>query len=455
MIVPTGGLPQDQALSVSAALELVERPLIAANNQKIVICGELHDWRAWSSIAFFNLSDGKTRVCVFAPPDVVRALTATPAEGLEVIVEGRWEIYRPRGKLQIRASAVFLLDRDGVRRAAFQRLRRVLADEGLLDVRRKQALPESRSRIGVVAAPGSAALADIMAVVGRRAPWTELLVAPCTVQGQRAEREVPRALARLSALQPRPDLIILSRGGGASEDLQVFNTEPVARAIAKTPVPVITAIGHETDDTLADLVADVVASTPSAAAELATPDRISLQAELNELEVELRTAAERAASRVVTNFGKIAVLLHHVVDQRAAHEQLALRTLRTHDLTGTVIRRLENERRACFHAGALIGRGAAAHAATYAQLQGSLNTRTLRNSLESGLGRYITETELLRAQLGALSPFAPVGRGFLLVLHNDKALQSVATPQPGSLLRVVLPDGYLVARVESIHSKGG
>ncbi len=199
-----------------------------------------------------------------------RGLPTDPDDGMEVCAFGRLTLYPAGGKYQLVVRALEA-GGDGLWRLAFERLRTALAAEGLLDPGRKRALPEVPRRVAVVTSRSGAALRDIIAVVRRRAPWTQIVVSDCRVQGREAAPEIVEALERVGR-DGSCDVVIVTRGGGSVEDLWAFNEEVVARAIAACPIPVVSAVGHEIDVSIADLVADHRAATPSAAAETVVPE---------------------------------------------------------------------------------------------------------------------------------------------------------------------------------------
>jgi exodeoxyribonuclease VII large subunit len=246
---------------------------------RLWVVGEVSNLRRpGSGHVYFTLKDerGQLRAALFRSS--ARRLAFEPEEGLEVLVYGELTVYEPRGDLQL---IVRQLEPRGVGalQVAFEQLRRRLEAEGLFDASRKRALPPRPTRIGVVTSSSGAAIRDVLEVTRRRLPALPVLIAPTRVQGIGAEDEIAAAL---DGLGNRPDVsvVLLVRGGGSLEDLQPFNTEVLARAVARAPVPVVTGVGHEVDVTIADLVADARAPTPSAAAELAVPDRRALRGEL-------------------------------------------------------------------------------------------------------------------------------------------------------------------------------
>jgi len=255
-----------------AEVNAAARELVEGVFPPLWITGEVANFtRARSGHCYFTLRDGNAQLrCVMWRDDALR-LPTTPEEGMSVRALGRLTVYAQRGDFQ--ASVTELVAKgDGLWKLALERLRRKLEAEGLTDPARKRPLPRYPRVIGVVTSPSGAVFHDIVNVVRRRAPWTRVVLAGCRVQGDGAAADIAGAIRRLAA-HGRAEVLIVGRGGGSAEDLWAFNEEVVARAIAGCPVPVISAVGHETDVTIADLVADLRAPTPSAAAESAVPDR--------------------------------------------------------------------------------------------------------------------------------------------------------------------------------------
>jgi exodeoxyribonuclease VII large subunit len=278
---------------------------------RLWIAGEIGDLRRPASgHLYFTLKDegGTLRSALFRGD--ARRLGFEPEDGLEVLAYGDLTVYAPRGDLQLVVR--HLEPRGaGALRLAFEQLRRRLEAEGLFAGERKRSLPRVPARIGVVASLESAALRDVLQVLGRRCPAIPVRIAGTRVQGAGAPEEIAAALGALGSAG-EVDLILVVRGGGSLEDLQAFNTEVVARAIAGAPVPVVTGVGHEIDVTIADLAADLRAPTPSAAAELAAPDRAALGAALRRdarrLEGAARAALDRAGARLATLREALALL---------------------------------------------------------------------------------------------------------------------------------------------------
>jgi exodeoxyribonuclease VII large subunit len=244
--------------------------------QDLWVKGEVSNLsRPSSGHVYFTLKDAEASLrCVVWRSDAVRQ-RYLPRDGDTIEVHGHLGVYEPAGQVQLYADALRATG-EGEVFQAFLRLKTRLETEGLFDPERKRPLPAWPGRIGIVTSPVAAALRDVLHVLRRRFPLAEVLLAPTPVQGPEAVGGIVAALDSLNAHARRPEVILLVRGGGSLEDLAAFNSEEVARAVAASRVPVVCGVGHETDITIADFVADLRAATPSVAAELITPDRLEL-----------------------------------------------------------------------------------------------------------------------------------------------------------------------------------
>ncbi|HXV85307.1 MAG TPA: exodeoxyribonuclease VII large subunit [Gemmatimonadales bacterium] len=247
------------------------RSLVEMGFDRLWVRGEVSGFKAYQSGHwYFALRDTQAQVrCVMWRSDNQRA--RAPEEGTQIFVEAVPTVWEERGEFRLTVRQLLATDASGAWQLRLERARAALERDGLLDPARKRPLPVYPSALALVTSADGAALHDVLSVLQRRWPITDVLLLPTRVQGDGAEREVLSALAQVKRLPV--DLVIVGRGGGAREDLWVFNSERVARAVAALPVPVISAVGHETDTTLTDLVADLRAPTPSAAAAAAVPDR--------------------------------------------------------------------------------------------------------------------------------------------------------------------------------------
>ncbi|HSL88614.1 MAG TPA: exodeoxyribonuclease VII large subunit [Ignavibacteriaceae bacterium] len=262
---------EKQILTVSEITKEIRRTLEDSFSQVSVI-GEISNFKAhYSGHWYFNLKDENAVINCTMWKGLNNFVFFTPQDGIKVIVTGRITVYPPRGNYQIDVRSMKPAG-VGELQAAFEKLKQKLSDEGLFDDQYKKEIPAIPQRIGIVTAIDGAAIKDLISVAERRFPLVELIIAPAKVQGAGAAKSIVQCLHQLNALK-NIDVIILARGGGSIEDLWAFNEEIVARAVFKSGIPIISGVGHETDFTIADFVADLRAPTPSVAMELATPDK--------------------------------------------------------------------------------------------------------------------------------------------------------------------------------------
>jgi exodeoxyribonuclease VII large subunit len=325
-----------------------------------------------------------------------------PEDGMQVIVSGRITLYEARGAYQIDAWSIKPLG-VGELQIAFDRLKAKLEKEGLFDASRKRALPEIPAKIGIVTSPTGAALHDMLTVIRRRYPFVEVILRPAQVQGAGAAEDIAQGIkdiVRLGGL----DVIIIGRGGGSVEDLWAFNEEVVARAIAQSPVPIVSAVGHEVDYTIADYVADLRAPTPSAAAELVVPSQEAILDQLTNSWYTIRRAT------------------HHLLDEY--NHRL------TNLLTGYAFARPADLVR-----------------------QYSQRVDDLQNSVSISM---VHQIELLSARhmavngrLDALDPRLPLRRGFAMVRKAGTIVSSSSSLTTGDDISVEFQDGAANATVTS------
>jgi len=280
-LFPSGAAPADGAWSVSQVTQRA-RQLLEAGFERLWVRGEVTGFKAYQSGHwYFSLRDRQAQGrCVMWRTDNQR-LGEPLADGLEIFAEAQPTVWEERGEFRLTVRQVIPTSAGGVWQLKLERARAALARDGLLDPARKRPLPRYPERIAIVTSPDGAALRDIVAVMRRRWPAARLTVVPARVQGETAEAELRAALALVNRLDV--EVVIVGRGGGSREDLWAFNSEAVARAVAAVRVPTVSAVGHETDISLTDLVADARAATPSAAAEAVVPDREATLAQVNGL----------------------------------------------------------------------------------------------------------------------------------------------------------------------------
>lgn len=298
------GTTAETAVAVSTLTGLL-KAVVEGSVPPLWVRGEVTGFKAHrNGHWYFTLRDADAQLrCVVWARDAQR-VPAPPDEGMQVAAFGRLNVYAARAEIQLSVSRIDA-EGDGLWRKAFERARQRLAADGLLDAERKRPLPRFPRTIAVVTSPDGAALHDIISVARRRDATINVVVVPAAVQGETAAAEIVRALRRV-AKWGGADLVIVGRGGGSREDLAAFNDERVARALAACPLPTISAVGHEVDVSLCDLVADLRAATPSAAAEAAVPVRADVAAALARTGHRLREALSRRAERARTDLGRSA-----------------------------------------------------------------------------------------------------------------------------------------------------
>ncbi len=435
----------ERSLSVSA----LTRVLSMAVEQigPVRVRGELSQCRVSANGHLYaTLKDEQALINLVMWRSTLRRQAQAPREGDVVEVRGSVEIYPPRGSYQLVASRITPAG-SGDLAARLEALKQGLLAEGLFDEDRKQPLPFLPRAVGIATAAGSAALADIIDSIRRRFPAMPIVHAPCPVQGAQAEAGIIAALARLDA-HPDVDVIIVGRGGGSLEDLWAFNLEGVVRAIAACRHPVISAVGHETDLTLADLVADCRAKTPTEAGCLVVPERTACDQILNDHRRRLNRAIDALVhqhrqrlealathralvwpQQIVNRHRQRLDDLHHGLD--SALEQ-ALRTQRE---------RLDRTQRALH----LLYPGRRLRVAREATTQLQLRLNRAANA------HLIAGQQRLRALVGrldALSPLAVIARGYSLILNEDgSVVTSHDQVQTGQTLRCRLSDGWIDTQV--------
>src|SRR5437764_1456843 len=334
---PDSRLPTSASRVVFSVTELTVRvrDLLETEFFEVWVEGELSNCRLWNTgHLYFTLKDSSAQIRGVIFRSALRYLKFKPADGLRIVARGRLSVYEPKGEYQLVCEHMEPQGL-GALQLAFDQLKKRLQDEGLFDAARKRPLPALPRKIGIVTSLDGAAIRDILKVLRRRYANAHLVICPARVQGEDAAPEIARALRQLARV-PGVDVVMCGRGGGSIEDLWAFNEEVVARAIARVPVPVISAIGHESDVTIADFVADVRAPTPSAAAELVVSAKDEFCARIDRLQGQLRAAAR---GRVQTLSRRV-----HVVSCRPAFAgvpgRVAMRGRQTAELSHALARLL-------------------------------------------------------------------------------------------------------------------
>ncbi len=407
--VSAAGDGKSEPLSVSELTRTV-KSLLEGTIGAVTVAGEAAGVKPGpSGHVYFSIKDANALLDCVLWRSTAERLRELPRNGAKVVLKGKLTVYEPRGRYQLVVSSVLADGESGDLWQQFEALKERLAQEGLFDRERKKPLPEAPKTIGIVTSPSGAALRDMLKILARRAPNLRIVLSPALVQGRGAAADIARALGALEAWGGA-DAVIVGRGGGSIEDLWAFNEEPVARAIAAMRTPVVSAVGHETDFTIADFVADARAATPSEAAERIAPDQSLLAGRVRHaalllgraLSGTLREGRERLRGAARARLFRRPEELFHARRQRMddAAERFA-------DAAGALLRRLDARR------------------------------------------------EVAAARLAGLSPLKALERGYAVVLDGaGKAVTDAATLRPGAKVTARLHRGAFDAVVEAARPRG-
>lgn len=433
---------------VSEVREIIERQF-----GDVWVEGEISNFRAApSGHLYFTLKDADAQLPVVLFRRQASLLRFRPEDGLHVLARGKVSIYDQRGQMQLVAETMEPVGA-GSLQLAFEQLKERLKAEGLFDAERKRPLPPFPRTVGIITSPTGAVIRDFLTVVRRRHSGLNVILCASLVQGDSAVSEIESAIRCLNA-SGLVDVIVIARGGGSLEDLAAFNSERVARAIAASALPVVSAVGHETDFTIADFVADLRAPTPSAAAEIITTAQHNVKDQVDELNSRLTRGAKfqllrarqqlsvisyaRAGTRMTTVLHRLEQRLDEDVQGLQAVIESRLRRFRRRldDLCATVLR--HDPRQRLSHARQHVADGA----------------RRLERAVERQLHEECARLNALDARLHSLSPLAVLDRGYALVLtESGDIVRSATQVSCGDIITTRLAKGKLTSRVESAVSQ--
>jgi len=449
MPASTTALPPERDVFSVSRLNLAARTLLEQGFPRIWIEGELSNIsRPSSGHLYFTLKDCQAQIRGAMFRNRNQLLRFKPAEGMQVLVRAKVSLYEPRGDYQLIAEGMEVAG-DGVLQRAFEALKRKLDAAGLFDPAIKQALPALPRRIGVVTSPTGAALRDVLSVLKRRFPAIPVLVYPVPVQGKDAGREIA-AMLHTASRRSECDVLILTRGGGSLEDLWAFNEEIVARAMHACRIPVISAVGHEVDFTIADFVADRRAPTPSAAAELASPEQSEWLAQLG----ALQTRATRRVQQQLMTCRERLRWLNQRLALRHPGQYLRQRTQRLDELENRsrlAIRTYFNSLRSSLHVlHAALWQLTPRHRIHRTELRRQALAARLRGAMHLQLAARQQRLAVVCRSLDTVSPLATLGRGYAIVSRaGQREILRVATAVgPGDRVEARLAQGRLLCTVD-------
>jgi exodeoxyribonuclease VII large subunit len=413
-----------KTLSVGELTRRIKK-ILEDNLRYVWVAGEISNFKTYpSGHLYFTLKDEEAQLSCAMWKGFASRLAFQPENGQQVLAYGRVDVYLPRGQYQL---IVEQMEPRGAGALAlrFEQLKRKLQDEGLFDPARKRPLPMLPRTIAIVTSPAGAAIQDMLRTIANRCPVVDVLLYPVKVQGEGAAEEIAAAIGHLNLARPDIDVMIVGRGGGSIEDLWAFNEEAVARAIHASRIPVISAVGHETDTTISDFVADVRALTPTDAATRVVPKLSDLLSLLGDHDSKLRRALQGQAELTRS-------VLDGLRDSYALKEPVALVTR-------------QGQRLDELHERLRVG------------LKGTVSTArerlaTLARSASSEVGHLAKSaresTESMTRHLEAVSPLAVLGRGYSITTLEGRVLRKASEVKPGEAIDTRLSDGSIRSRVE-------
>jgi exodeoxyribonuclease VII large subunit len=441
---------QDTVYSVSQLNREAKR-LLATHFLNVQVAGEISNLSTPSSgHIYFTLKDSQAQIRCAMFKGQQQRLRFKPSNGNQVIATAQVSLYEPRGDYQLVIDHLEEVG-DGALRLAFEKLKAKLLQEGLFDQHRKQALPLIPKQIGVITSATGAAIHDILTVLKRRFPAIPVLIYPVAVQGESAKFEIAQALATAN-LHQQVDVIILARGGGSLEDLWAFNEEIVARAIAASEIPVISAVGHEVDVTIADFVADLRAATPSAAAEHVVPHQEAWLNAFDALEKQLSQLIQR---RLLQHQQQLA-WLDKALQQQHPGQKLQRNAQRLDELEQRINQAIQHKLRDCQQQLAIghhqLKQWQPSQRINSHQQQLSYLQQRLQRSIELKLSRLKTRQAAICQTLQAVSPLATLDRGYAISQRQDnqqiiKSSQQLAI---NDLMLTRFAQGQVVSEVKEI-----
>ena len=449
--MPIPPTKKPKAIFTVSRLNRSVRGLLEDVFDQVWVEGEISNLRRIASGHwYFSLKDSTAQVSCAMFKGQNRKLRFSPGDGMQVVVRGRVGLYEARGNYQIVVESM-QEGGEGALLRAFQQLKQRLDQQGLFDDAHKRPLPALPRCIGIITSVGGAALHDVLSVLRRRFPAIPVQVYPTAVQGAEAPAQIRAALASAIA-RADCDVLLLTRGGGSLEDLWAFNDEALARDIHACPIAIISAVGHQVDFTIADFVADQRAPTPSAAAELISPDQRAWQTHLQQYQQRLSRVIQQQSNAHRSRLQALQQRLQHAHPGRRLEARAQRLDELSLQLNRTIRDRLQ-QRRATLQASEarLLAQSPGQHLARLAERHRNLALR-LGNAMRAALQRSHQQLDRLIATLNVVSPLATLERGYA-ILTRDKDQQLITRSQqlqPGEPITARLGSGRIGCRVETI-----
>jgi exodeoxyribonuclease VII, large subunit len=422
----------DKYLTVTALTKYIKYKLESDNNlKKVYLKGEISNFKAHSTGHFyFSIKDENSIIRAIMFNSNVKKLNFIPTEGMKILVTGTISVYPATGSYQIYVDDL-IEDGIGNLYVAFEKLKEKLSKEGLFDPKYKKKIPKIPSKIGIVTAKTGAAVKDIISTIRRRFPLCETYLFPCLVQGENASEDIKNKV--IQADQYQLDVLIVGRGGGSFEDLNCFNDEALARTIFACKTPIISAIGHEIDFTIADFVADMRAPTPTGAAEMAVPNKMDLLTHVNQLKIRLDESIMKKLKYqklVLDSFTNSFVIKNPLLLYQNKQQQLDLDIEKINKL---ILDNIERKK---------------------IKLDQFKNNYILNNPVIL-YQNYMKELNNFLEKLELLNPISVLKKGYSLTYYNGTILSSIKTVKKDDSLNIRLYDGTLDVVVKNVGGLDG
>ena len=421
---------QEKYISISQLTRYIKFKFDTDDNLKrVYLKGEISNFKAHTrGHYYFTLKDESSRINAVMFASSVSKMKFLPEDGMKVLVTGRITVYEATGGYQIYVDEMI---EDGVGNLyiQFEQLKKKLATEGLFKEEHKRPIPKIPSRIGIVTASTGAAIRDILSTIRRRWPFTETILFPSLVQGASAAPDIVRQIEK--AQEYDLDVLIVGRGGGSIEDMWCFNDEAVARAIYHSNIPIISAVGHEIDFTIADFVADLRAPTPTGAAEMAVPNKKDILEYVNQLNLRL----EKSISNLITSFRKRLDVIQesYILENPASIYQMKEQKFDTlFDRLQMVMKTITSSERL--------------------RLEHLLQSCSY--GITKNMNHQIHRFEKSVSKLEILNPLLTIGRGYSITKKNSKVVSSISDIKKKDLLEIELKDGIIQTEVLETQEKG-
>jgi exodeoxyribonuclease VII large subunit len=444
--------PKQPSIISVTRLNRLARQVLESEIGQVWVSGELSNFVAASSGHwYFTLKDSKAQIKTAMFKGANRGVKFSPKAGDKVVIRGSLSLYEARGDYQLIGEH---MEPEGLGqlKQAYEALKAKLSAEGLFAMEAKQALPTSVKRLGVVTSPTGAAIHDILNVLKRRNPSIEVIIYPSLVQGATAARSIAEQI-HIANIRDEVDLLIVGRGGGSLEDLWAFNEEIVAYAISKSSLPIVSAVGHEVDVTIADYVADMRAPTPSAAAELVSTDKSQLERHIQQQQHRLSQVFEQHLKRIQYKL--------HLIESRLSNVHPAAQIRQANQHTDNLTMRLSQ----AINAKLNDAQGIITNATLRLQHASPINAikdkkqhlQKVSEKLNSIQQRQLSDKryQLQRIAdiLNSVSPLSTLSRGYSIAFKNDKVVRSVSQLEKGDVIETRISDGSVIAKIQEITQK--